>query len=138
MKVKNILVYAAVILLAGMIAGCSKTNPTVFSWQYGGANYVADSSSISGSTYKIVAYSGLTAVGINPNTKPVVGTYTIHPENTVGQPYMVYIQITSYLYSQSGTLNVTYNDNTKISGNFSVTFTDGSVMTGQFSDIPYK
>jgi hypothetical protein len=138
MKGKNIFIISLLSVLITMAAGCSKSNPTVFSWDYDYMHYVATSSSISDSSYKILAIASNSDVAINMGTKPIAGSYTVHPQNNSGQPFLLYVQVSSYLYSQSGTITISYSDNTKISGSFTVTFTDGSVMTGAFSDIPYQ
>ena len=136
-----IIIIVALVTAVSLISGCSKSNATVFSWNYQGTHYVADSSSVHVSSSpvddRIVAYSGLTALGIDGGTNLVIGSYTFHSVNTTGQPYMFYV-VGGTVYSQSGTLNITYNDNAKMSGNFTVTYTDGSYMSGSFTDIPIR
>ena len=139
MNRKSIPLIALLAMIIAVMAGCSKTNPAVFSWDYQGRHYVADSSSVSSTTDNVVvAYSGVTAVVIDGGGKLSTGAYTLHGYNHSSLPFMTYVVVNVFTYSQSGTLNITYNDNTKISGNFSVTYTDGTTMTGSFTDIPYK
>ena len=131
----------SVVFLLGLLilANCAKTNTTVCSWDYQGRHYVADSSSVSsGSDSRLVAYSGLTAIAIDGGQHLAVGAYSFHAQNNNGQPYFFYINVSSILYSQSGTLVVTSSDNTKMSGNFSVTLTDASVISGSFRDVPCR
>ena len=128
-----------IIILITLLASCGKSSSTVFSWDYLGRHYVADSSSVSSSN-RIAAYagSGLTAIGIQGGQMLTVGSYPLHPQNLVGDPYLIYIQVSSARYSQSGTLNVIARTNTSITGNFSSKLTDGSTITGSFTDIPIR
>jgi hypothetical protein len=137
MNRKSISLIALLVVIILLVGGCKKSNPAVFSWDYQGRHYVADSSSVSNTSDNIVvAYSGVTAVVIDGGGKLVTGAYTLHGYNHSNLPFMAYAVINVFTYSQSGTLNITYNDNTKISGNYSVTYTDGTTMTGSFTDIP--
>jgi hypothetical protein len=139
MNRKSISLIALLAAVIALMGGCTKSNPAVFSWDYQGRHYVADSSSVSSTSDNVVvAYSGLTAVVIDGGGKLGTGTYTLHGYNQSNLPFMAYAVINAFTYSQSGTVNITFNDNTKISGNFSVTYTDGTTMTGSFTDIPYK
>ena len=139
MKGKYVSGIAAIIILISLIASCSKSNPTVFSWDYLGRHYVADSSSVS-STNKIAAYagSGLAAIGIQGGLLLNVGSYTLHPQNVSGDPYLIYFQLSSHITSQSGMLNVIARTNNSITGNFSSTLTDGTIISGSFTDIPIR
>lgn len=140
MKSKRLLIAAMLGVIVILAAGCTKTNPTVFSWDYQGRHYVADSSSvIQGADTRILAYYSVTAVAIDGGSSQLaVGSYTLHGLNTSGKPYMLYAVVNSAIYSQSGTLTITYIDAVKISGTFSVTYTDGTIMTGTFTDIPIR
>jgi hypothetical protein len=138
-KIQIALLSAMFVMVMFILGSCGKTNSTVCSWDYQGRHYLADSSSVSsGSDSRLLAYSGLTAIAIDGGQHLTVGAYTFHRQNTSGQPYFFYIQISSILYSQSGTLVVTASDNTKMSGNFSVTLTDASVISGSFKDVPFR
>lgn len=140
MKRIQFVLMAAMFALAVLINGsCGKTNSIVCSWDYLGRHYVADSASVSsGSDSRLLAYSGLTAIAIDGGQHLSVGAYTFHPQNNNGQPYFFYVNVSSPLYSQSGTLVVTASDNTKMSGNFSVTLSDASVISGSFKDVPFR
>ena len=137
MKYTTIIIAALLGIALWLTSGCTKTNQTVFSWDYQGVHYVADSSSAVTSTSAIAAYSQLTALGISAGTSLAVGTYSFHPVNNSGQPYM-FFEFASTLYSQSGTLNITYNNGKQLSGNFTVTYNDGTTMSGVFTDIPIR
>ena len=120
------------------MTGCSKSNPAVFSWDYQGRHYVADSSSASaGSVTRIAAYSGVTALGIDGGSQLVAGSYPLHGNNNSSQPFLFYV-VGGFTYSQSGTVTITHYDNTKISGYFNTTLTDGTMMSGNFTDIPVR
>jgi len=138
-KVNTILIGLLALMLL-MAAGCTKTNSSVFSWSYQGFNYVADSaySPASASPNTIIsAYSGYSIIEMSSANKLVVGSYHLAGVNT--SAYMFYISnVSSPVYSQSGTLNVTYNDNTKMSGNFGATLQDGTYISGSFSDMPIR
>ena len=134
-------VSALLAVLLCLMGGCTKTNPVVFSWDYQGVHFVADSSyatSASGTSQSTIdAFSGLTLLGILTGASLAVGTYTFHEANNSGQPYMFYNYVATE-FSQTGILTITYNDTKKISGSFSVTYTDGTTMTGSFTDIPIR
>ena len=137
MKSKLLFIAALLLLLLG--TGCSKTNPNVFSWNYLGRHYVADSGSVSSTPdNRILAYSGQTALAIDGGGKLAVGTYTLHNTNTTGMPYLFYVSVATYIYSRNGSLTITANDNTQISGYFTATLTDSSYITGSFTNLPYQ
>jgi|GEM_PF-4157637 len=140
MNIKSISLIALFVVVIALTTGCKKPNTTVFSWDYQGIHFVADSSyatapgTVPGT---IDAFSGFTLIGISAGPTLAVGTYTFHQANNSGQPYMFYNYVSTE-YSQSGTLTITSNDSKKISGNFTVTYTDATAMTGSFTDIPIR
>ena len=136
---KSLILMSGLILILALMIGCTKSNPIVFSWNYQGLHYVADSAYSPASVNPnviISAYSGTNAVEITAGTRLAVGSYPLHNRTTTS--YLFYYSVVQLLYSQSGTLNVTSNDNTKMSGNFNVTFTDGTTMSGSFTDMPIR
>jgi hypothetical protein len=138
MRIKT-LIPALLIAILAIVSSCSKTNPTIFTWDYLGRHYVADSSSVSAPPdNKILAYYSVSALGIYGGPTLAVGTYTISHQNTTGQPYLIYIPSGGDIYSESGTLTITYNDGTKMSGSFSATLTDATTISGSFTDIPIR
>jgi hypothetical protein len=135
---KRMVFIIAVFAILVSVAGCTKTSPSVFTWNYAGRHYVADSSYISrGSDNRIASYSQLTALGIDPGGQLAVGSYSFHNNNNSNLPYMFYDYAVTE-YSQSGTLTITAVDANKASGSFVVYYTDGTAMSGQFSDIPFR
>ena len=137
---RNVFIVAVLALLLIFSAGCTKTNPTVFSWYYLGNNYVADSayspitSPVANSL--MIAFCDQTYIlGFNTNTTLAVGSYAL---GTRSSSDFAFFFTPQEIFSQTGQLNITYNNGKSMSGNFSITFTDGSVMTGQFSDIPIR
>lgn len=125
-----------VILLSG---GCKKDNKQSFSWDYNNTHYTADSSSATaGSDTRVSGYSGIYTVTIDGGRQLVAGTYTLSARNTTDLPYLYYGMGTGFIYSESGTVTISYNDNTKISGSFSATMVDGTVVSGGFNDVPLR
>jgi len=140
MNRKSIPLIALLAVIIALVSGCTKTNQTVFTWDYQGIHFVADSSyATAPSTVPgtIDAFSGLTLMGISTGPSLAVGTYTFHESNNSGQPYMFYNYVATES-SQSGTLTISSNDTKKISGSFTVTYIDGTTMTGSFTDIPIR
>jgi hypothetical protein len=130
-----------IILAVGLLllAGCSKTDTAVFSLDYQGRHYVADSSSATAGSYtRIVAYSGVTAISIDGGGQLSTGSYTLHGRNSLMQPFLFYVVVANYVYSQSGTVVVSSYDNTKMSGSFSATLTDGTTISGSFANVPLR
>lgn len=102
-------------------------------------NYTADSSfATSGSDTRISGYSSVYTVTIDGGSQLRAGTYTLNPRNTAGLPFLYYGLGTGFIYSQSGTVTISSNDNTKISGSFNATMVDGTVLTGGFNDVPLR
>jgi hypothetical protein len=136
MKSKIILLMAMLAIILTLASGCTKTATTVFTWDYGGFHYVADSASAAaGADSRIVAVSGTRAVAIEPAAKVAVGSYPLGAANNPS--YLIYINVGN-VFSQTGTLTITYVDNTKMSGSFSATLQDGTSISGAFTDIPIK
>ena len=135
----NAIKLLSIILIAAMLAasaGCKKTNPSVFTWNYDSTLYVADSASAAaGADNRIVAVAGTRAVAIDPGTRLAVGTYHLGATNTGS--FLLYISV-GQVYSQSGTITITSNDNTKMSGSFSSTLQDGTYISGSFTDMPIQ
>lgn len=139
MKRKTLSLIAALGLILALCAGCSKQNTTVFSWNYLGRHYVADSSFASaGTDTRIAAYYSVTGLGIGGGgSQLAVGSYPLHGNNTNGQAFLFYV-VGGYTYSQSGTLTVTKYGSGRMSGYFSATLTDGTAMSGSFTNIPLR
>ncbi len=137
---RNAAIIATLALLIVFAGGCTKTNPTVFSWYYLGNNYVADSAyspatSPTANSLIIAYYAQTYILGFNTNKTLAVGTYDLGSRSAAD---FVFFFEPSEIFSQSGQLNITYNNGKSMSGNFNITFSDGSYMTGQFSDIPIR
>jgi hypothetical protein len=139
MKSKNILLLMITAMSLILSAGCKKASSTVFSWDYLGRHYVADSCSVSaGSDSRMLAYSGVTGIAIDGGAQFLPGTYTLYGRNITGQGYLLYTVGGGFTYSQTGTVIITKSDATKMSGSFSATLTDASVISGSFTDVPLR